>query len=530
MKYAKTAISLVVVSLTSLTFADVIEAKLDTDKKYQTIENFTAADAWSGNFVGKFFSEDQKGKLAKWLFSQKFGEDGSPEGIGLSMWRVNIGGGSWEQEGADIEPIHRRAESFLTKDGKSYDWTKAAGQQYFMKKAREYGCKDFLLFSNTPPVQWTKNGKGYKSVADFKSNLREDCYDDFAEYMADVAKHFVDEGYNIRYISPVNEPGWRWSTNAQEGTPWLNPEIKKLAIELDKSLLKRKLDTKQMLCEAERVEYLCGTEVYLESRRKINKNPEADIAANQIQAFFDPNSKDYIGYLKTLPKKIGAHDYHTHKTNEQILSTRKAVKAKADEYGLQYIQTEWCLLPGVVCKDGMPQKNPSDMDIALLMTRLIHTNLVHANVPSWGYWKGMEIKGDYALTAVYPKNGDLSQGGCVESKKLLWSLGNYSFFIRPDWKRVDLTGADDLAKVYASAFISPDGKKAVVVAGNITYEPQQLKISVAGKEAQVFKKVSAFRTSVSANLSKIGICPKFEDGKTFELAPRSMTSFLLEAE
>ena len=75
MKYAKTAISLVVASLTSLTFADVIEAKLDTDKKYQTIENFTAADAWSGNFVGKFFSEDQKGKLAKWLFSQKFGED-----------------------------------------------------------------------------------------------------------------------------------------------------------------------------------------------------------------------------------------------------------------------------------------------------------------------------------------------------------------------------------------------------------------------------------------------------------------------
>ena len=85
--------------------APAINATANLDRQFQTIESFTASDAWSGNFIGKFFADDKKEKLAKWLFSQKYGEDGSPEGIGLSMWRINIGGGTWEQEGADIFPI-----------------------------------------------------------------------------------------------------------------------------------------------------------------------------------------------------------------------------------------------------------------------------------------------------------------------------------------------------------------------------------------------------------------------------------------
>ena len=113
----------------SLAFAGGLTVGINPQKTFQTIDHFAAVDAWSGNFVGKYFPEEQRGQIAKWLFSQKFGADGNPEGIGLSMWRFNIGGGTLEQDGADIEPYQRRAESFLSKDGKSYDWSKAAGQQ-----------------------------------------------------------------------------------------------------------------------------------------------------------------------------------------------------------------------------------------------------------------------------------------------------------------------------------------------------------------------------------------------------------------
>lgn len=42
---------------------------------------------------------------------------GKPKGIGLSQWRVNLGGGSAAQgEASGIEDKSRRAESYLTDD------------------------------------------------------------------------------------------------------------------------------------------------------------------------------------------------------------------------------------------------------------------------------------------------------------------------------------------------------------------------------------------------------------------------------
>ncbi len=146
------------------TRAQVKQLKVNPLETFQTIDHFTASDAWSGNFVGQYWDTAQKEQVAKWLFSRETGLTGSPEGIGLSLWRVNLGAGTLEQDSADIIPYQRRAESFLTKDGKSYDWAKCAGQQYFMQKAASYGCNDFLLFSNSPPVQYTKNGKGWSAA------------------------------------------------------------------------------------------------------------------------------------------------------------------------------------------------------------------------------------------------------------------------------------------------------------------------------------------------------------------------------
>lgn len=42
-----------------------------------------------------------------------------------------------------------------------------------------------------------KNGKGYCDKNNYGSNLKPDCYGKFADYMADVAKHFESLGYGI---------------------------------------------------------------------------------------------------------------------------------------------------------------------------------------------------------------------------------------------------------------------------------------------------------------------------------------------
>lgn len=505
-------------------------ANIDTTKQFQTIDSFTASDAWSGNFIGKFFDADKKEQLSKWLFSQKFGEDGSPEGIGLSLWRVNLGGGTWEQDGADIVPIQRRAESFLTKDGTKYDWSKAAGQQYFMKKAKEYGCNAFLFFSNTPPVQMTLNGKGYKDTDDFLVNLRPDKFTAFAEYLAECAKHFTDEGYNIRYISPFNEPGWKWTTNAQEGTSWGNPDIKKVSVELDREILKRGLNTKIFICEAERFEFLYDADSYIKSpERKSSKQRDADKPCDQIRAFFSPDSKDYIGNLKTLSRKIGAHDYHTEKTNEQIVEVREKLAECVKKYNVEFLESEWCVLPYIGDIFKKRYGKLGEMDKALHMAKLIHTDLTTVNSCGWGYWKAFEINGAHALTGVFPKNGDICQGGEIMARKKLWALGNYSFFIRPDYKRVALEGVNDLDKVFASAYISPDGKKLVVVAVNAAKQADEIKIALPDAQSAQFKKISQFRTSSSCDLAKIDE-REFANAQTIKLPARSITTFVLEAD
>src|SRR5690606_1413546 len=88
----------------------------------QVIHNFGASDAWSCQFVGRNWPLEKRDQIADLLFSREFDQDGNPKGIGLTLWRFNIGAGSAGQGAAsDIGDEWRRAESFLASDG-TYDW------------------------------------------------------------------------------------------------------------------------------------------------------------------------------------------------------------------------------------------------------------------------------------------------------------------------------------------------------------------------------------------------------------------------
>jgi len=67
---------------------------VDPQKTFQTMHSFGASDCWSTAMVGKYFPKEKKNKIAEWLFSQAIDAQGNPKGIGLSMWRFNIGAGS----------------------------------------------------------------------------------------------------------------------------------------------------------------------------------------------------------------------------------------------------------------------------------------------------------------------------------------------------------------------------------------------------------------------------------------------------
>lgn len=486
-----------------IAFSQVRNIEIDPSAKYQEIEHFTASDAWSGNFVGMHWDEGEKQQIAQWLFSQKTDASGNPEGIGLSLWRVNLGAGTLEQDNADIVPFQRRAESFRTKDNRGYDWGKCSGQQYFMQKAVEYGCNNFILFSNSPLVQYTKNGRGWSSPGD-SANIRPECYGDFAGYLADVAGYYLEKGWNISYISPINEPQVDWTSPRQEGSPWRNSEIKRMFRELDRALSDRGMDNvRMMLGETSNLRQLYDETPYIRTRFGGDDTPD-----RQIQVFFDPNSPYYIGDLKHLPKLIAGHSYHTHSTNKQLREYRETLRQYTEKYGIDFIQSEWCLLPDV--KDpmdgfetGWHRGNFAGMDVALLLGRLVYGDFVYAGAKAWGYWKGMEVNGTHALITLALKDGNIINGGYVHTNKLLWGLGNYSFFIRPGYVRIGLDGADDLDTVVGSAYQSPDQSRIVVVYVNSSYDGHAIQTSLPREISKKIKTISTYITNNNMDLAKI---------------------------
>ena len=73
-----------------------VSIRYDMNAENQTIRNFSASDAWACQFVGNW-PEAKKNAIADWLFSMDTLANGSPRGIGLSMWRYNIGAGTAAQ-------------------------------------------------------------------------------------------------------------------------------------------------------------------------------------------------------------------------------------------------------------------------------------------------------------------------------------------------------------------------------------------------------------------------------------------------
>ena len=127
------------------------------EQPLQVMEHFGASDAWSMHIIGKWPQERQN-QVADWLFSTENDANGKPKGIGLSLWRFNVGAGSTEQgEASQIGSLWMRTECFLQPDG-SYDWNKQQGQRNFLRLAKERGVSKFLAFLNSPPVYYTRNG------------------------------------------------------------------------------------------------------------------------------------------------------------------------------------------------------------------------------------------------------------------------------------------------------------------------------------------------------------------------------------
>ncbi len=479
--------------------------EIDPQDIHQEIAHFGASDAWSGQFVGKW-PESKKNAIADLLFSKDLDEQGNPTGIGLSLWRFNLGAGSTAQgEASGIRDPWRRAPSFMDASG-NFNRESQAGQLWLAKAAQSRSVEHLLAFLNSPPVWLTKNGKAYASNAN-ESNLAPENHEAFASYITATLQGMQQEGLQVAYISPVNEPQWDWTDGGQEGTPFWNDEIAAIAKALDKKITQSGLQTKIDIAEAGQIEYLYGVH---------NRPGRSD----QISEFFDQNSPNYVGDLTNLSKNISGHSYFTTSPFQQAVSNRKQVaQAVASIPGLGYWMSEYCILGD---NDGEIEGNGKDLGItpALYMARVIHNDLTVAQASAWHWWLAISPY-DYKDGLVYITKTE--SDGEYQTSKMLWALGNYSRFIRPGFHRigVKINGqAEQNQNLLASAYQAPDTGELVVVVVNSSIEDAQLTLDPSPLNKPASWK--GYLTDQENDLASL----TFTDGENMLIPARSIVTLI----
>lgn len=493
-----------------------------TNHQQQTIDGFGASDAWSMWRIGEWEDSLQQ-QVADWLFSSEIFADGSPKGIGMSIWRFNAGAGSATQ--GDSAQINH--------DTRTEYFEKQTGQRRFLKLAKDRGVPTFLAFYNSPPVHLTQNGLATNTGRGGTFNLKADAYDDFAAYIADMLQAAErEDGIHFDYVCPVNEPDghWNWLGPKQEGSPATNREIAHIAREMNREFQQRGITTKILVNESS--DFRC---MYATHQTDWQRGYE-------IQAFWNPDSTDtYVGNLPSIARVMAGHSYWT---NTPILKPgdrgyertglygfRKRLKDEFDKVDAEFWMTELCIMSNDEEIHGGGGFDFS-MEEALYVARVMHYDLTVANARSWQWWRAAGGNYKDGLIRMYVKgerSGGRGQGrGMVQTNmardsKLMWTMGNFSRFVRPGAVRLSMEGNMEIDGLMLSAYKNTDGALAIV-AINYSKEDRPISINLSPLNLKS-STATAYRTSdvEGESLKNVGKV----DLKKTTLPARSVTTFYL---
>ena len=198
----------------------------------------------------------------------------------------------------------------------------------------------------------------------------------------------------------------------------------------------------------------------------------------EIQSFFTRDSVDtYIGDVPNVPRLIAGHTYWTTTPLEMLRDMRVALRDTLRSRGVDFWQTEYCIM-GNDEEIGGGGGYDFTMRTALYVARIIHHDLVFADARAWQWWRAVGEDYKDGLLREYHDEGAAPSTWRVKDSKLLWTMGNFSRFIRPGACRVDvacdgMVDATDPTGLMASAYENADGSRVIVVI-NYGDEPSEV--------------------------------------------------------
>ena len=515
----------------------------DTDEDgFGEFQGWGTSLCWWANRLG--YSEKLTKEAAKAFFSD--------EGLNLNIGRYNVGGGDDPDE--ENHPSHIiRSDSGvpgycvdvtkmdLTKHKLSYyeekfdradktsgyawnyDWSADQNQLNILIAAAKASGDDFIAeaFSNSPPYFMTVSGCSSGNTDANKDNLREDCVEAFACYMADVIEHINNEGNGVKFQSttPMNEPYtnyWQANSNKQEGCHFdLGESQSRILVALNKELEKK------------------GIDIIISA----SDETSIDTAITSYNALSDE--------AKEVVTRIDTHTYSGSKRSEL------AKTAAAGKENLWMSEVDGAFTGG---------QNAGEMSAAIGMGGRIATDIKGLDCTAWIMWNAVDMHVDSSKAGqVWVKKGsdndylsasdmekawksrtangywgvaaaDHDNEKLILSKKY-YGFGQYTRYIRPGMTIIGANGS-------TLAAYDPKEDKLVVVAINSNKNDKLAKIDMSGfDELTENTKVTAIRTSGSladgenwADVSnEDSITVSSEDAAVYaNLLANSITTYIIE--
>lgn len=429
------------------------ETVLDDTITYQTMNGFGASACWWSQDIGTWENTEE---ILSYLYDDE-------KGIGLNIYRYNLGAGSKGDEHILIE--NRGTQCFLNSDG-SYDFSKDAAAQNCLAAAKKLAGDNLrvTLFCNSAPVNLTKNGAAYCSAekdenAPWISNLDEENYSAFADFCYNSADYFINQGYRVTDVSPINEPQYNWRA-------WFNEDGSYSAKQEGCYYSK----TEAAALYSTMIDKFAGTE--LEGKGcKISmfESGAAEGEGTTNAAYLDcliGKGPKYVFKNKKLRKYFDTVSFHSYWSSAQ--TKEQTAQYLAEKYSTyDVVCTEYCQMrndenSGVFDLISKEENGTNGMSIeyGVAMAKVIMDDLTILNAKEWDWWTACsyDVYPDGLIYLNPDKHDD------IQVSKRLWCLGNFSRFIDEGATRIACSsGVDALS---SCAFVNPDNSTVAVYVNN----------------------------------------------------------------
>ncbi len=476
---------------------------IDESTKYQTIEGFGASGAWTGQQIGTWENIDE---ITELLYNEE-------TGIGLDIYRYNLGAGS--NDDPQLYEVGKRARCFLQSDG-TYNWNNDPGAMATLASIQKANPNlKVTLFCNSAPVSMTDNGKAYCSM-NATQNLSENKYQAFTNYVITCGEHFIDEGYNVTELSPINEPEWAWACwQNGDGTYSMNQEGCHYEPEAVRTFFNN------YFIPSVKNSSLNGIDVAVWECAQINHGDDWNARLNNCFSTnynYSSNNSNIRSYCDTLD----IHSYWASQSDREATASKisgtyfrnSIKKVKCSEY-CQMTNDGSSGVYDLIQQEG-GSTNGMTIDYGIALADIMYQDLTILNAVEWDWWLAYAY-GIYPDGLVYLNPNNHSD---IQPSKRAWCMGNYSKFVDVGAQRVKVTTQSAFSSnIEETAYLNPDGTVAIVYINKGTSN------EFTYFDSAVYSTLTSYITDENRDLQKVQ--NGSVDGKAVLIPARSVTTVVL---